>query len=71
MEVKKGYGTKGHHPEDAWVTLYQVHWVEANEVKKTSIKGPQAAFKHMEKLLARGITSWMVPVPFTDDDVPF
>ena len=66
MKVKKGYGYS-----DPYTTLYRVHWVEADEVKKTSIKGPQAAFKHMEKLLARGITSWMVPVPFTDDDVPF
>jgi len=62
---------KGYAPRDGWTTLYQVHWVEADEVKKTSIKGPEAAFNHMEKLLARGITSWMVPVPFTDDDVPF
>ena len=66
MEVKKGYGS-----EAPFTTLYRVHWVEANEVKKTSVKGPRAAFQHMEKLLARGIPSWMTPVPWEDDDIPF
>ena len=66
MDVKKGYGHS-----DPFTTLYRVHWVEDSKEKKSSIKGPQAAFKHMEKLLARGIPSWMTPVPWTDDDVPF
>ena len=66
MDVKKGYGYS-----DPYVTLYRVHWVEANEEQKSSIKGPKAAFKHMERLLARGIPSWMTPVPPEEDDLPF
>jgi hypothetical protein len=61
----------GHRPEDAWTTLYRVHWMEEGEQKKSSIRGPRMAFKHMESLLQRGIASWMVPVPMEDDDIPF
>ena len=35
MDVKKGYGHS-----DPYTTLYRVHWVEANEEKKSSVKGP-------------------------------
>jgi hypothetical protein len=51
--------------------MYRVYWVEANEVKKSLLKSPKAAFKYMESLLASGIPSWMVSVPWQDDDVPF
>jgi hypothetical protein len=52
-------------------TLYQVQWCEDGKTKKSPIKSALSAFKTMEKLLARGIPSWMVPVPWEDDDVPF
>jgi len=61
----------GDRSEDAWTTLYRVHWIEDGKQKKGSIRGPRMAFKQMESLLQRGIPSWMVPVPFEDDDIPF
>lgn len=66
MEVKKGHGHI-----DPYTTLYRVHWVEADEIKKSSIRGARSAFKYMEKLLAEGIPSWMVAVPWEADDIPF
>ena len=62
---------KGNGSEGPWTTLYRVHWIEEGEQKKGSIRGPRMAFKQMESLLQRGIPSWMVPVPFEDDDIPF
>jgi len=45
--------------------------MEASEVKRTTLKTAPNALHHMEKLLAQGVASWMVPVPIEDDDVPF
>tara|TARA_Y100000004_G_scaffold91447_1_gene102471 strand:+ start:269 stop:451 length:183 start_codon:yes stop_codon:yes gene_type:complete len=58
-------------PDYEYPTLYQVHWYEEGKTKKTPIKSATQAFKTMEKLLAKGVASWMVPIPWEDDDVPF
>lgn len=53
--------------------LYRVHWMEEGEVKRSHAQFIRMAFKHMESLLAKGIPSWMVPIPYSelDDDIPF
>ena len=58
-------------PDYEYPTLYRVCWVEEGKTKQTPIRSALHAFKHMEALLARGVPSWMMPVPWEDDDVPF
>ena len=67
---------KGNSPEAPWTALYRVHWIEEGKQKKSAIRGPRMAFKHMESLLAKGQPSWMVPVFYSDldediDNIPF
>ncbi len=59
-----------YHSED-WPTLYQVHWYEKGMTKRSTIKSAAQAFKHMERLLSLGVASWMVPIPYEPDDLPF
>ena len=57
--------------QDNWPPLYQVYWSERGKVLNTHITSVEVALKRMERLLAQGKPSWMVPVPYREEDMPF
>ena len=51
--------------------FYRVYWLEEGKVMQSRARGETWAFQHMERLLAKGIVSWMVPIPYETDDIAF